>query len=498
VDVKYEGGMKLIKKILTIVIIISFFSATLFPVITAEDSHIKENYSFYRNSIKINLREKCINTCYHARKVKTFYPSLKLNPIFTLRFLPAIISLNRIINPLNKPPLELSDEDLEALAYMTDCRVVGLGEATHGTKEFFQLKHRIFKYLVENHEFKIFAFECDMGESYFIDNFVTTGNGDLDEIMKEKMHFWTWRTEEVKELLLWMKEYNENTSYENKIHFIGVDCQFLTFQSEIILNYFNKTNVSLPEYFIQFLLEIEEIGQNLRDYYSEMTQEKKEEIDQNVDILLKKFEDFRNELIFNSSEFEYQFVKQIALNIKQVNDFYYSWTHDYQKNLRDLYMAENTLWTSDLFGNNTKVALWAHNGHVNNYRLFGATGFHLKKELKEKYQILGFAFSQGNFTAVKYENGTYYGLAIHHIDKEPKIGSINYIFHNAKYDNFIIRESDIRIISFFNRYIRKPHYFISIGAVFSSNYSYYLPIIFKKHFDVMIYWDTTMAAEQLK
>lgn len=40
-----------------------------------------------------------------------------------------------------------------------------MGEATHGTKEFFQLKHKIFRYLAEKHNFRIFAFEADMGEA---------------------------------------------------------------------------------------------------------------------------------------------------------------------------------------------------------------------------------------------------------------------------------------------------------------------------------------------
>jgi erythromycin esterase len=484
------------KKILVIGLIILFLSNIVFPVIPGVFNDLNDKNCNY-NNLKINFQQSSENRFSYFSEFNTFIQSSKVNRIASLLYLPAIFSLNRIIHPLSSSPLELSDEDLEALAYMSNCKIVGLGEATHGTKEFFQLKHRIFKYLVENHGFRIFAFECDMGESYYVNNFITKGEGDIEDIMKNIMHFWTWRTEEVKELLLWMREYNDNKTDEDKIHFIGVDCQFFTYQADIILNYFNKTNVSLPENCVNFLNVIDQIGWNLLEYYKNMTLDQKEWIDLSVDILLAKFEDHRDELISNSSEFEFQFIKQIALNIKQVNDFYYNWTHGSQFNYRDLYMAENTLWTSDLFGNNTKVALWAHNGHVNNYRLFGAMGFHLKKELKEKYQILGFAFSLGNFTAVKYENGTYYGLAIHNIKNEPAFGSINYIFHNAKYDNFILRESDIRIISFFNRYIWKPHYFISIGAVFSSNYSYYLPIVFKKHFDVMIYWDTTTAAEQL-
>ena len=460
-------------------------------------SDVEDDYYNCNNITKIIFQDSSKNIFSYTSEVDDYKPSLKLNRIASFLCSLAIISLNRIIHPLNNPPLELSDEDLEVLAYMSNCKIVGLGEATHGTKEFFQLKHRIFKYLVENHGFNIFAFECDMGESYYVDNFVTKGEGYIDDIMKNIMHFWTWRTEEVKELLLWMREYNEYKSDEDKIHFIGVDCQFLTYQADLIINYLNYTNQSLPEDCLQFLIEIDQIGLNLLEYYLEMTRDEKEEIDQNVDILLTVFENLRNDLIFNSSEFEYQFIKQIALNIKQVNDVLYGLTHGSLKNKRDLYMAQNTLWTSNLFGENTKVALWAHNGHVNNCRLTGAMGFHLKKELKEKYQILGFAFSLGSFTAVTIENGTYQGLDIHHIEEEPRFGSINYLFHHAKYENFILRKSDIPMISFFNLWILFPRFFISIGAVFGSDYNYYRLIFLKRSYDVMIYWDTTTAAEQL-
>ena len=58
--------------------------------------------------------------------------------------------LNQWIIPLNNSPLLLTDSDLSFLDNLSNSKLVALGEATHGTKEFFQMKHRIFKYLVEN------------------------------------------------------------------------------------------------------------------------------------------------------------------------------------------------------------------------------------------------------------------------------------------------------------------------------------------------------------
>ena len=409
-----------------------------------------------------------------------------------------IKSLNSIIHPINDLPLDLSDEELEVLSYLSDSKIVGLGEATHGTKEFFQLKHRFFKYLVENYNYKVFAFECDMGESYYLNNFVTEGKGDIEQIMNEKMHFWTWHTEEVKELLVWMKEYNEQRSDIDKIYFIGVDCQYLTYQADIILHYFDETNISLSEDCVQFLNEIDQIGSNIMLYYENISLNKKREIDQNVDMLLETFEDAINELINASSAFEYQFMKQLALNIKQVNDVRYGSAQNDQINYRDLYMAENTVWTSNLFGEKTKVALWAHNGHVANLEISGSVGFHLKQDFKDEYQIIGFAFSEGSFTAVDM---LLFRLTTHHIKQDPKYGSINYVFHHAKYDNFILRELDIPTNSDFDKYISQPQSFIMIGAGFNILLHrlgvFYALIDLKEMYDVVINWDITEAAVQL-
>ena len=411
-------------------------------------------------------------------------------------YVPIIESLDNITYSLDTSPLELSDADLERLSYLSECQIVGLGEATHGTKEFFQLKHRIFKYLVEQHDFKIFAFECDMGESYYVDNYVTEGEGDIDDIMTNKMQFWTWRTEEVKSLLLWMKEFNEGKSDEDKIHFIGVDCQFLTYQADIILNYFNETNIPLSEDCIEFLHEIDQIGSNVIEYYETISQNKKTEIDQSADVLLAIFEEVKNELIAASSPFDYQVIKHLALNIKQVNDVLYGYAHYSPKNYRDQYMAENTLWTSDLFGENTKVALWAHNGHVGNWESYDSVGFHLKEALNDTYQIIGFAFSFGSFMARKINEN--YRLDVCYLTQEPKFGSINYVLHHAHDKNFILRESDIPADSALDTWISKSRNFLLIGATYGDDsYEWYYPIKCKEYFDILIYWDITTAAEPL-
>ena len=98
------------------------------------------------------------------------------------------------------------------------------------------------------------------------------------------------------------------------------------------------------------------------------------------------------------------------------------------------------------------------------------------------------------------ENGTPYGLTIHHIEEQPLEGSINYLFHQVKYNNFILKKSDIPKISLLNIMSWRNRWFLSIGSAFGSEYPYniyYTPTRLKLNYDVIINWDISSAAEQL-
>src|SRR5688572_14318716 len=79
-----------------------------------------------------------------------------------------------------------------------DARIVALGEATHGTREFFQLKHRMLEFLATDMGFTIFSIEANMPEAYRLNDYVLNGIGDPGKLLKG-MYFWTWDTQEVLE-----------------------------------------------------------------------------------------------------------------------------------------------------------------------------------------------------------------------------------------------------------------------------------------------------------
>jgi len=114
-------------------------------------------------------------------------------------------------------------EDLQALkAMIGDARIVSLGEATHGTAEFFRMKHRLTEFLASEMGFTVFAIEASMPEAFRLNDYVLRGEGDPKELLRG-MYFWTWNTQEVLDMILWMRAFN--ASGKGRIEFLGFDMQ---------------------------------------------------------------------------------------------------------------------------------------------------------------------------------------------------------------------------------------------------------------------------------
>ncbi|MFO0874126.1 MAG: erythromycin esterase family protein [Phycisphaerales bacterium] len=122
-------------------------------------------------------------------------------------------------------------DDLEPLRRMVgDARIVALGEPTHGTREVFQMKHRLLEFLVERMGFSIFAIEANQPECEPLNDYVLgrdDGSRSVEELI-HGMYFWTWSTEEVREMVQWMRRFNAGNAAKDdarRIQFTGFDMQ---------------------------------------------------------------------------------------------------------------------------------------------------------------------------------------------------------------------------------------------------------------------------------
>lgn len=132
--------------------------------------------------------------------------------------------------------------DLEPLKErLGGARLVALGEGTHGTREFFLLKHRLIRFLVKELDFRLVAFEASWPEAEQLNEYVATGAGDPAQLLAG-LHFWTWYTEEVLDLLRWLREFNTEEAGGTVVRFSGFDVQHPRRTLEGLLGYLEQVD----------------------------------------------------------------------------------------------------------------------------------------------------------------------------------------------------------------------------------------------------------------
>jgi len=146
--------------------------------------------------------------------------------------------VNKIVEWLKNHAIEIKtvesqedQQDLDPLKNIVGVsQVVGLGEATHGSKEFFQMKHRLVKFLVTEMGFDTVAFECPEQQAKKIDYYIKTGEGS-DGQLSEGLGYEVWKTQEVLDLIHWLREFNSNS--DRQVSFYGCDVNDQTGLSSI-------------------------------------------------------------------------------------------------------------------------------------------------------------------------------------------------------------------------------------------------------------------------
>jgi len=132
--------------------------------------------------------------------------------------------LNGVIAPLPGVfPTDYKDSYLENLLPWENYSVIGLGEATHGTRDFFELKQRLFRFLAEKHDCRVLAYEYSYRKSLIINDYIHYKNDCLDSLFRGDL--WIQDNETVRQLIFWMREFNEGREEHDQISFIGIDNQ---------------------------------------------------------------------------------------------------------------------------------------------------------------------------------------------------------------------------------------------------------------------------------
>jgi erythromycin esterase len=305
--------------------------------------------------------------------------------------------------PLLSTNAETGFADLEPLgALVGDAKIIGLGEATHGTREFFTTKHRLLEYLVQKQGFGVFALEANWASSFALNQYVQGGAGDAKALLRQYAKImWAWRTEEVLALIEWMRRYNQ--SAKQKVVFSGFDMQEPVPAVDYLTSWLEqaapKDAARVEDLLgcIRFSLgNILVVGR-----YSALGERGASTCANQIATVRQILQNRR--AAFGQSQ--YQTGLQMVRVLEQTNLYYRARfvRQDLLEavTLRDAFMAENAAWLERSTGQ--KVVLWAHNGHVtfNPQMHFGwkPMGAYLRERYALGYRTWGFAFFEGSFYA---------------------------------------------------------------------------------------------------
>jgi erythromycin esterase len=304
-----------------------------------------------------------------------------------------------------------ADDDLLPLRdVLRDVRVVGLGEGTHGTREFFQLKHRLLDFLVRTMGFTHFAMELDEAAAQELNDYVVHGRGDAAGVLA-RAGMWQWDTEEVAALLEWMRRYNDAAPAEKKVAFAGFDFQLPDRSVGAVTAFLRRASpghaVLADSVLAPLVRRPDAARPTFFEFYGYSPEQKVETaaaVGRLHDVVAAVVAGRAAGLAEPGQDDELQEVLDAARRLVQFVDAHSRDGFDMDDPdsgvaARDRYMAENAARILERAGPDARIVLWSHNEHVR--RDAYSMGHHLGERYGDAYYALGFAFDRGGFRALE-------------------------------------------------------------------------------------------------
>jgi erythromycin esterase len=370
-----------------------------------------------------------------------------------------------------------------------DARIVALGEASHGTREFFQLKHRLLEYLVKEKGFTVFAIEANWPESLAVDRYIKTGEGDPRAALSG-MYFWTWNTQEVFEMIEWMRAWNKARGERPALTFTSFDMQTPDVAAERVREYLRQSapaEVAAVEAAYRELVKLKQAPGQLPGEAAKAAE------------TVVKLLDARREMLSRaSSPAAWRDARQAAEIVRQACAVRTTGTGP---GYRDEMMARNVEWLADQIHPTEKLVLWAHNGHVRLSEQMGikSMGGWLRQRFGPKLYVLGFAFRQGEVRAVSMEKGKFSGGPVNHKVPPSPEGTGDAIFSAAAMPLLFLDLRAVPEASALGRWLAEPHLYHSLGAgwIKDDPESNLHPEVLSKAYDGVIFVEEGHAAQGL-
>ncbi|HEU5397173.1 MAG TPA: erythromycin esterase family protein [Verrucomicrobiae bacterium] len=401
-----------------------------------------------------------------------------------------------------------TDYDL-LLERIGEARIVLLGEATHGTHEFYQARADISKRLIREKEFSVIAWEADWPDALRVNRFVRGEGRDASarEALDDFKRFpsWMWRNADVLDFVGWLRDENvQKPANAIKTSVYGLDLYCLYASIEAVIEYLETVSPEAAGQARRRYGCFEDLGENAETYgllSAEFSCEA-EVIEQLVE-LQRRAGEFLGRDGRRAAD-ELFFAEQNARVVKNAERYYRAMYHGGLDtwNLRDTHMADTLdelMAHLERQGERPKVIVWAHNSHLGDARATDMSRrgeINLGQLLRERHggdvRSVGFTTYTGTVAAASKWDGPVQCQRVRPALPE----SFERRFHDSGERNFLLTLRNEPVEE-----LEAPALERAIGVIYkpaTERWSHYFESRLKEQFDAVIHFDETRAVEPME
>lgn len=399
----------------------------------------------------------------------------------------------------------LEDASLDGLLErIGDARVVLLGEASHGTSEFYRMRSRITQALVEKKGFDLVAAEADWPDAAHIDHYVR----DRDAPLKEWTAFarfptWMWRNEEFVEFVEWMRLHNLERPHEHRVRFAGLDLYSLYNSIAEVLRFLDDRDPVAARTARERYGCLTPWQSDPAAYGRATLKGEYRSCEHEVARMLEELLQKRLDLMRGDDEGFFDAVQNAKL-IADAELYYrimYYGSHE-SWNLRDQHMFDTLEMLLRFRGPNSKAVIWEHNSHVGDARATAMSargelnvGELCRKRFGDAAYSIGFGTDHGTVAAASYWDGPMEVKAVvpGHAD------SYEAVFHQVESPGLMLGLRD-SLDPELHRLLSEARLERAIGVIYRPETelaSHYFQAVLPRQFDEYIWMDETRAVTPL-
>lgn len=398
------------------------------------------------------------------------------------------------------------DELVERLA---QARFVLLGEATHGTHEFYQVRALLTRRLVAEHGFAAVAVEADWPDALRVNRYVQGSNEDRQALQAldsfQRFPRWMWRNTEVLELVEWLRAHNAAQGADGRrAGFYGLDLYSLHSSMRAVIHYLEGVDPPAAQRARERYACFERFGADPQVYGRATSFGMADPCEEQV---VEQLLELRRRQPHGEREEDSLFYAEQNARLARNAEAYYRAMYagrDLSWNLRDTHMADTAQALSEYLGRRTgepaRLVIWAHNSHLGDARAtqMGEAGeLNLGQLLRERHGAEVYSLGFTTYTGTVVAAHEWEGPGLRRRVRPALPGSYESLFHALEVPAFLLRMEDLGEAGggLHERRLER-----AIGVVYrpgTERWSHYFHADLPQQFDAVVHFDETRALHPL-